>query len=108
MASLPATRLIVAHRLQSIIHADKILLLNKGRVMELGSPAALLEEPKKTPVKSAASFRSLVLSTGPQSSMHLLRLAAETPVALSPPVDSDELALARAIETDFELLQVPL
>ncbi len=36
--------LIVAHRLNSLLHADRILVLNQGRVVEQGSHAELLDQ----------------------------------------------------------------
>ncbi|MNR41046.1 Lipid A export ATP-binding/permease protein MsbA [compost metagenome] len=36
------TRLIVAHRLQSICHAEQILVLNEGRIVQRGCHQQLL------------------------------------------------------------------
>ncbi len=37
------TTLIIAHRLSSVIHADRMVVLERGRVVETGSHGALLE-----------------------------------------------------------------
>ncbi|GLE01066.1 hypothetical protein PINS_up009879 [Pythium insidiosum] len=50
------TVLCIAHRLETIIHSDKILVLDSGRVAEFDSPAVLLERP-------GSIFRSLVESS---------------------------------------------
>ena len=38
------TRLIIAHRLQSICHAEQIVVLNEGRIVQRGRHSALLAE----------------------------------------------------------------
>jgi ATP-binding cassette subfamily C protein len=40
--ALHATRIVVAHRLSTIIHADRIYVLEAGRVVEVGSYAELM------------------------------------------------------------------
>lgn len=39
------TCIIIAHRLETIRKANKVLVLNRGRVIEFGSPEKLLEQP---------------------------------------------------------------
>ncbi|TMW58919.1 hypothetical protein Poli38472_007064 [Pythium oligandrum] len=50
------TVLCIAHRLETILHSDKILMLDNGRVKEFGSPQTLLQ-------RSDSAFRALVHST---------------------------------------------
>lgn len=38
------TVLVIAHRLKTIMNADRILVLNKGRIAEAGTPAELLRQ----------------------------------------------------------------
>jgi ATP-binding cassette subfamily B protein len=40
------TTFIIAHRVQSVMHADQILVLEKGRVTQMGRHAELMREPK--------------------------------------------------------------
>jgi ATP-binding cassette subfamily B multidrug efflux pump len=42
------TSIIIAHRLSTIRHADKVLVLEKGRVAEFGSPENLLQSEHST------------------------------------------------------------
>jgi ATP-binding cassette subfamily B protein len=39
------TTLIISHRIQSVMHADLILVLDKGRIVQRGTHAALAREP---------------------------------------------------------------
>lgn len=43
---LGATVLTIAHRLNTIIKSDRVLMLNRGTVLEYGSPKELLSDPK--------------------------------------------------------------
>ena len=38
------TVLVIAHRMRTIANADKVVVLDKGKVVEMGSPEQLLEE----------------------------------------------------------------
>jgi ABC-type multidrug transport system fused ATPase/permease subunit len=42
LAELSCTRVIIAHRLSTIVHADQIIVLEEGRVVEVGAHAELL------------------------------------------------------------------
>ncbi|TMW58206.1 hypothetical protein Poli38472_011794 [Pythium oligandrum] len=55
-AGADTTVLCIAHRLETIMHSDKILVLDAGRVMEYDSPEVLMEKP-------GGIFQSLVESS---------------------------------------------
>ncbi|MER7983338.1 NHLP bacteriocin export ABC transporter permease/ATPase subunit [Streptomyces sp. NPDC095817] len=44
--SLRATRIVIAHRLSTVMDADRILVLSDGRVAQYGAPAALMADKK--------------------------------------------------------------
>ncbi|XP_045033102.1 ATP-binding cassette subfamily C member 4 isoform X3 [Daphnia magna] len=64
------TVLTIAHRLNTIMDSDRIMLLDAGYLKEFGEPAILLENPK-------SMFYSLVEQTGPIVATHLTELAKQ-------------------------------
>ena len=63
-----ATIISIAHRLDTVIEYDKIMLLSDGRILEFGSPSDLLSHEH-------GHFLSLVKSTGETMSKSLIRRA---------------------------------
>uniref|UniRef100_A0A6B2LL92 ABC transporter domain-containing protein n=1 Tax=Arcella intermedia TaxID=1963864 RepID=A0A6B2LL92_9EUKA len=58
------TILTIAHRLHTIVHSDRILVLEGGNVLEFDTPAKLLSD-------SDSQFSSLVKETDPQTQAFL-------------------------------------
>lgn len=42
---LKVTRIVVAHRLSTVIHADRICVVDRGKIVQQGSYQQLLEQP---------------------------------------------------------------
>nr|XP_048323697.1 ABC transporter C family member 12-like isoform X2 [Ziziphus jujuba var. spinosa] len=61
------TMLIIAHRLNTIIDSDRILVLDAGQVLEYDSPEKLLSNEK-------SAFSRMVQSTGPANAHYLYSL----------------------------------
>ena len=64
-----ATILSVAHRLDTIIGYDKILVLGQGSVLEYGSPFDLIQQ--------GGDFASMVKETGDEMSRVLISRAKQ-------------------------------
>lgn len=60
--------LTIAHRLETIIDYDKIIVMDKGKVAEMGSPRELLQD-------ESGLFTAMVEATGPESAMQLREVA---------------------------------
>ncbi|TFK80780.1 P-loop containing nucleoside triphosphate hydrolase protein, partial [Polyporus arcularius HHB13444] len=65
------TLLTVAHRLQTIMDSDKIMVLDAGRIVEIGKPAELLKNEK-------GLLRALVDESGDKEKLHSMATASST------------------------------
>ncbi|KAG6543930.1 hypothetical protein Mapa_014771 [Marchantia paleacea] len=61
------TMLIIAHRLNTIIDSDRILVLDAGKVVEMDTPATLL-------LNENSAFAGMVRSTGAANAKYLQRI----------------------------------
>eukprot|EP01122_Echinamoeba_exundans_P009591 TRINITY_DN342_c1_g1_i1.p1 TRINITY_DN342_c1_g1~~TRINITY_DN342_c1_g1_i1.p1 ORF type:complete len:1306 (+),score=276.46 TRINITY_DN342_c1_g1_i1:705-4622(+) len=62
------TVLTIAHRLNTIMDYDRVMVLDKGKLVEFDTPKNLLDDPKTI-------FSSMVEATGDASAAHLRRIA---------------------------------
>ncbi|TPX76311.1 hypothetical protein CcCBS67573_g02441 [Chytriomyces confervae] len=69
-----ATTLTIAHRLNTIIDYDYVMVLDGGKLVEFGEPATLLEKSVET---EDAFFSRLVSETGEDSQRVLTKLAQD-------------------------------
>jgi ABC-type multidrug transport system fused ATPase/permease subunit len=66
------TVLTVAHRLETIIGADRIMVMRDGRVLEFDNPRSLLR-------REGSEFGSMVAALGRQASSRLMGIADSAP-----------------------------
>ena len=59
----------IAHRIRTIIDYDRLIVLDKGKIVEFDSPAALIE-------KEGGIFRDMCLKSGMFGELHDAALAA--------------------------------
>jgi ATP-binding cassette subfamily C (CFTR/MRP) protein 4 len=73
------TRLIIAHRLATIIDCDRILVMANGRNEEYGHPYALLVQKigDTTITRQDGHFAKMVLATGYESALSLFEIAKQ-------------------------------
>lgn len=76
-----STLLIVAHRLRTIIDADKVIVMDEGTCKESGTPYELGNNPNSL-------FRKLIMHTGPQESQYLLRKLVKSELRFDNPKSS--------------------
>lgn len=43
---LDATRVVIAHRLSTVLDADRVVVMENGKVVQQGTPAELLADPR--------------------------------------------------------------
>eukprot|EP01009_Symbiontida_sp_KSa7_P006819 NODE_329_length_1041_cov_810.517137_g265_i0.p1 GENE.NODE_329_length_1041_cov_810.517137_g265_i0~~NODE_329_length_1041_cov_810.517137_g265_i0.p1 ORF type:complete len:329 (-),score=64.01 NODE_329_length_1041_cov_810.517137_g265_i0:55-1011(-) len=65
------TVLTIAHRLNTIVDSDRIMVMHEGRLVECDTPASLLSEDSPTQY-----FAQMVDETGRRTARHLRRAAA--------------------------------
>ncbi|KAG8713050.1 hypothetical protein FRC11_013442, partial [Ceratobasidium sp. 423] len=65
LESLDQTVLVVAHRLRTVCGVDKVMVLDAGKLVEYGSPKALLQ-------KKGSAFKSLVDASGERDELYAL------------------------------------
>ena len=88
------TVITIAHRLNTIIDSDRIVVLDRGQVLECDTPAALLAKPD-------SAFSSMVDETGPVMSA-FLRRAATGEVDYAKELESAAAEAASAMESSVK------
>jgi ABC-type bacteriocin/lantibiotic exporter with double-glycine peptidase domain len=87
LRTLACTRVVVAHRLSTIVEADKILVLERGRLVGVGRHAELLV--------GCPAYRELV------QAQHQVQPVASAAPAVTAPVNVEELRVRLATRRGF-------
>ena len=78
MDNQSATVLIIAHRLATVIDADRILVIDKGTSVEFDHPFLLLaESTDDLEITKKGRFSDMVKATGEENCRNLFELARE-------------------------------
>ncbi|KAL4432931.1 hypothetical protein ABPG74_014445 [Tetrahymena malaccensis] len=74
------TIITIAHRLNTIADYDKIIVLDKGEVIEIGTPFELLavSENDTTITNKSTLFSQMVLHTGPKNADKIFQMSKQT------------------------------
>ena len=72
-----STVFTIAHRLATIAHYDKVLVLDKGRKMEFDAPYKLLvqNEGDDSLTNPTGHFGSMVMNTGPKTAQRIVNIS---------------------------------
>ncbi|KAG5177321.1 P-loop containing nucleoside triphosphate hydrolase protein [Tribonema minus] len=89
------TVLTIAHRLNTIMDSDKILVMQDGRVGEFDTPAALV-------ARSTSLLMGFISQTGKSSSRRLVEIANNSSLRLSKGDLMDDITAATIAEGDEE------
>ncbi|KAI8468106.1 MAG: hypothetical protein J3K34DRAFT_479395 [Monoraphidium minutum] len=87
------TTLTIAHRLDSVIRSDQVIVMDAGEVAEIGAPSALLAKPH-------GAFSSLVDRTGAAGAAALRQMASEFFAERA-----SEMAAATRVRPSFDALR---
>lgn len=105
------TLLAIAHRLNTIIESDKILVLDFGKLKEFGTPKDLLDDPN-------SQFSSMVNETGAENAEVLRRRANGLPIdeelisrvraaSMQKPEDEEAALVLATVDMDAANAQSP-
>ncbi len=81
------TVICIAHRLHTVAFYDSVLVLDQGKVLEQGSPHALLQKPE-------SNFLQLCQRTGPAACQEIMHIAEQAEALRRDKCQAQQLKLA--------------